>query len=374
MWVWAPSAPPRIPKRGDPTVDPSSPVAPIDAQRALPPLLREMVSYSLPVRLNRLTKSDLGSFDRKLLNSIEAVAKSAPYLENIRFRNDLILDTELRTSNALTIYFRNGGVIELGPGYDLSQRDRACMGVNNTVFFITIRMAWNNFEQTAGDNQSGTSSASATLRNAEVVWLENWIPSVFIGPVPRVEISFDHAEVVLDNRARAQQLSQLIKWEDEGAIVERWIENCLKARDGSEPSRRALGKFLKESWSEELKRQNGVKQNMAQFTASKWQPPGSGVLPENISLCSCGPIGFALVAISQWHKELRNSLCFLSEMEATITFPSREGTRDNTGTLVASKVTNPPSQYGDVGGAARAPAAQRGATEGSRPGLQQRAK
>ncbi len=53
-----------------------------------------MVSYSLPGRPNRqLTKSDLGSFDRKLLNSIEAVAKSALYLENIRFHNDLILDT-----------------------------------------------------------------------------------------------------------------------------------------------------------------------------------------------------------------------------------------------------------------------------------------
>ena len=189
----------------------------------MPPPPREKVSYALPGPATRqLTKNDLGSFDRKHLNSIEAVAKSAPYLESIRFRNDLILDTELRTSNALTIFFRNGGVIELGPGYDLSQRDRAWMGVTNTVFFNAIHMAWNNFEQTAGDNQSGTSSASATLRNADVVWLENWVPSVFIGPVPRVEMSFDHAEV-LDNRARAQQLSQLIKWEDEGTIVERWI-------------------------------------------------------------------------------------------------------------------------------------------------------
>jgi hypothetical protein len=179
----------------------------------------------------------------------------------------------------------------------------------------------------------------------------------------------------LDNRARAQQLSQLVKWEDEGAIVERWIENCLNTRDGSEPSRRALGNFLKESWSEELKRQNGAKPNMAPFTASKWQPPEPDVLPENISLCSCGPIGFALIAISQWHKKLRRSLRFLSGLEATITFPSREGTRDNTGALVTSKVTtNPPGQYGDEGGPARDPAAQRGATEGSRPGPQYRAK
>jgi hypothetical protein len=43
-------------------------------------------------------------------------------------------------------------VIELEPGYDLSQRDRARMGVTNTVFFNAIRMAWNNFVQTAGNN------------------------------------------------------------------------------------------------------------------------------------------------------------------------------------------------------------------------------
>ncbi len=81
------------------------------------------------------------------------------------------------------------------------------------------------------------------MRNADVVWLDNWVPSVFIGPVPRVEMSFDHAEV-LDNRARAQQLSQLIKREDEGAIVKRWIENCLNAKDGGEPSCRVLGRYL----------------------------------------------------------------------------------------------------------------------------------
>ncbi len=122
---------------------------------------------------------------------------------SISYRNDLVIDTELRTSNALTIFFRNGGVIELQPGWDLSQRDRAWMEVTNIVFFNAIRIAWNNFRQTTGDNQSGTSSASATLRNADVVWLKNWVPSVFIGPVPRAEMSFDHAEV-LDNRARAQ--------------------------------------------------------------------------------------------------------------------------------------------------------------------------
>jgi hypothetical protein len=60
-------------------------------------------------------------------------------------------------------------------------------------------------------------------------------------------------------------------------------------------------------------------------------------------------------------------------MEATTTFPSREGLRDNTGALVVSKVTNPPIQYDEVGRTAQDPAAQRVATEGSRPGPQPRA-
>jgi hypothetical protein len=62
---------------------------------------QELAAYSTPVSPNRqLTKRDLGSFDFKLLNAIEAVANSAPYLGNEVFRNDLILDNKLRTSNA----------------------------------------------------------------------------------------------------------------------------------------------------------------------------------------------------------------------------------------------------------------------------------
>jgi hypothetical protein len=91
---------------------------------------------------------------------------------------------------------------------------------------------------------------------------------------------------------------------------------------------------------------------------SRTSPPGPGVLvEENRSLCNEGPIGFALDVISQWHKELRYVLRFLSEMEATTTFPSREGLRDNTGALVASKVTNPSIHYDEIGRTARAPVA-----------------
>jgi hypothetical protein len=68
-------------------------------------------------RPNRqLTKRDLGAFDFKLLNAIEAMANSAPYLGDVGHRNDLILYTELRTSNALTHFFRDGEVKELQPG------------------------------------------------------------------------------------------------------------------------------------------------------------------------------------------------------------------------------------------------------------------
>jgi hypothetical protein len=61
----------------------------------------------------KLTKRDLGSYDYRSLNDIEAVANSAPYLGNEVFRNDLILDTELRTSNALAHFFIDGRVAEL---------------------------------------------------------------------------------------------------------------------------------------------------------------------------------------------------------------------------------------------------------------------
>jgi hypothetical protein len=55
----------------------------------------------MPVTPNRqLTERDLGSFDLKLLNAIEAVANCAPYLGNEVSRNDLMLNNELRTSNA----------------------------------------------------------------------------------------------------------------------------------------------------------------------------------------------------------------------------------------------------------------------------------
>jgi hypothetical protein len=92
-----------------------------------------------------------------------------------------------------------------------------------------------------------------------------------------------------------------------------------------------------------------------------------------MSRCHEGPINSALDIISQWHKELQYVLCFLSEMESTTTFPTREGLRDNTGALVASKVTNLPIHYDEVDRTARAPATQRVAAEGSRPGQQLRA-
>jgi hypothetical protein len=64
----------------------------------------------MPGRPNRqLTKRDLGAFDFRSLNAIEAVANSAPYLGNVVFRNDLI-----RT--ALTHFFIDGEVAELQPG------------------------------------------------------------------------------------------------------------------------------------------------------------------------------------------------------------------------------------------------------------------
>jgi hypothetical protein len=54
-------------------------------------------------------------------------------------------------------------------------------------------------------------------------------------------LTFLHSEI-LDIRARARQLSKLLNWEEEGAVVDHWIENCSMQK---EPSRLALGRYLK---------------------------------------------------------------------------------------------------------------------------------
>jgi hypothetical protein len=185
----------------------------------------DVASYALPGKPNRqLTKHDLGAYDFKLLKAIKSVANNAPYLGNAVYRNDLILDNELRTSNALTCFFLDGEVTELQPGFNLLRDGHAWNRVPNTVFFNAIRMAWNNFSQRATYDQGGTSSASNEQRNADVVWLEGWYPHAHLYPDDRLRMTFLNAEV-LDIRAGARQLSKVINWEEE-AVVDHCIENC----------------------------------------------------------------------------------------------------------------------------------------------------
>jgi hypothetical protein len=97
----------------------------------------------------------------------------------------------------------------------------------------------------------GASSTSNEQRNADVVWLEDWHPHAHIHPDDRLRMTFLHAEV-LDIRARAQQLGKLLNWEEEGVVVKRWIKNYSMLK---EPSRLALGRYIKMIWQRELKRQ-----------------------------------------------------------------------------------------------------------------------
>jgi hypothetical protein len=85
-------------------------------------------------------------------------------------------------------------------------------------------MAWNNFSQRVTYNQEGSSSTSTVQRNTDVVWPKAWFPTAFLYPEARLQMTFLHAEV-LDIRARARQLQKLLNWEDEGALVDRWVEN-----------------------------------------------------------------------------------------------------------------------------------------------------
>jgi hypothetical protein len=169
--------------------------------------------------------------------------------------DDFIVDNELRNSNTLTCFFLDGGVTELQPGFNLLVDGHAWRRVPDTVFFNAIRMAWNNFSRRAFYDQRGTSSASSEQRNADVVWLQGWHPNAHIYPDDRLRMTFLHAEV-LDIRARAQQLGKLLSWEEEGAVVERWIENCSMLK---EPLRLALGRYIKLVWQRELERQRAIK-------------------------------------------------------------------------------------------------------------------
>jgi hypothetical protein len=134
-------------------------------------------------------------------------------------------------------------------------------------------------------------------------------------PVPdperRLNMTFYHAEC-WDIRARARKLQQLSKWQEESAVVERWVANCASAR---EPSRLALGRYIREHWLRELKSQNATMQSKPGI-ADQWQPPGPELLEESRFRCYEGPIGFVLDVISQWHKELAFVLRFLHAMDA----------------------------------------------------------
>ncbi len=164
-----------------------------------------------------------------------------------------------------------------------------------------------------------------------MVLLKSWTPTVYVGSVVSVSTTFAHAEV-LDIRARARTLTHLQKWKDEGAVVERWVENCLANRDGRNSSLLAVGRYLKRHWSEELERQEALKKTKPSFFYSR-QLPGPELRSECRIQCNEGPIGFALNVISQWHRELRDTIHFLQEMKATANFPSREGMRDCEGAL-----------------------------------------
>ncbi len=116
----------------------------------------------------------------------------------------------------------------------------------------------------------------------------------------RLKMTFLHAEV-LDIRARARQLQKLLNWENEGPVVDHWIENCSMLK---KLSRLALGRYLKRYWQRELERQRTLRQSKPAF-ANKWQPPRPELLEGNRVRCNEGSICYALNVISQWHNEYR---------------------------------------------------------------------
>jgi hypothetical protein len=143
-----PYATPRIPKGVSQSPDPTPSFEPPGVRKVQQ---SDTASYALPGIPNRqLTKRDLGACDTGLLTAIETMANSHPYLGEIEWRNDLILDNELRSSRTLTCFFLDGGITQLQPGFNLLYDEYAAWKrVPNAVFFYAIRMAWNNFNRTA---------------------------------------------------------------------------------------------------------------------------------------------------------------------------------------------------------------------------------
>ncbi len=81
-------------------------------------------------------------------------------------------------------------------------------------------------------------------------------------------MTFAHAKV-LDIRARAHTLQHLLRWEEEGAVVERWVENCLNTKGGKDLSLLAVGRYLKRHWSQELERQEALKPSKPSFSFTR---------------------------------------------------------------------------------------------------------
>ncbi len=84
---------------------------------------------------------------------------------------------------------------ELQLGFNLLRDERAWERVSNTVFFNAIRMAWNNFSLRMTPLHAGHPLMTSAVRNANVVWLESWVPIAYLDPESRMEMAFAHAEV-----------------------------------------------------------------------------------------------------------------------------------------------------------------------------------
>jgi hypothetical protein len=113
--------------------------------------------------------------------------------------------------------------------------------------------AWNDKLRPGRIGQLGQTGKNQT----QWVWLENWFPTPILDPKRRLDMTFFHAEC-WDIRARARKLQQHLKWEEKGAVFERWVETCAMVR---EPSRLALGRYIRKYWLRELERQKAIKQS-----------------------------------------------------------------------------------------------------------------
>jgi hypothetical protein len=220
-------------------------------------------------------------------------------------------------------FLRGARVTSLMDGQiDVNADPGALSRMSNGVFFTAIRTAWASYKSLSSTLASGPATTGiVALINPDAARLEEWEPQAYLVATYSMPMALDHS-VIADLRQRARESGQLIQWQEEGNIVERWAKRC-EAAGSSDLVRGDMGRLLSALWAEELKRQLAGKGDVLRPTG--WRQSSSLTLSAATPRSNEGPIGFAFDVISAWHADLVLALQFLARIKAEVSIPTALG-------------------------------------------------